>query len=96
MKGISLKRFGPMGMRSRKSDLATIAGLPLPLERVLGPRMAGELGIEDLITPFPERRGPVDALQEIGDPMPVVAQENGLIDIFRAATHRRCGCFSGK
>jgi hypothetical protein len=27
--------------------------------------------------------------------MPVVAQENGLIDIFRAGTHCRCGCFCG-
>jgi hypothetical protein len=45
------------------------------LERVLGPRMPGKLGIEDPIAPFPERRGLLDALQKIGNPMPFAGEK---------------------
>src|SRR6266542_55069 len=45
------------------------------LERVLGSRMAGELRIEDLVTPGAERGRPIDPFEKVGDPMPAVCHK---------------------
>jgi hypothetical protein len=42
------------------------------LEGVLGPRMAGKLGIEHLVAPVTQRRGSIDALKKIGNTVPAV------------------------
>ena len=44
------------------------------LERVLRPRMPGQLRVQHLVAPGPQRGGPLDPLQEIRDPAPAAAR----------------------
>ena len=62
------------------------------LERVLGSRMAGELRIEDLVTPGAERGRPIDPFEKVGDPMPAVCHKHGLINVLRTGMHGLHGC----
>ena len=51
------------------------------LQRVFGSRMAGELGIEDLIGPVAQRGGPINPFEKVSNPMPPIRNEHGLINV---------------
>ncbi len=62
------------------------------LEPVLGLRAPGQLRVEHDVAPGTERRGRVHTLEKIRDSAPRAVQENGLVDVLRAAPHRIFGC----
>ena len=61
------------------------------LQRVLGPRMPRQLGVEHLVAPVAERGGAIDALQEVRDAPPALREEDGLVDVVGARPHRLRG-----
>src|SRR6266511_1265794 len=61
------------------------------LERVLGPRMPGQLRVEHLVAPATECGRPLDPLEKVRDPAPAIRHEDGLVDVRRAGPHRLLG-----
>src|SRR5690242_18087788 len=50
------------------------------LERVFGPRMASEFGIEHLIAPTAQCGGPINAFEKVGNAMPAIGEKDRLIN----------------
>src|SRR3989304_4526473 len=69
-------------------DLPEGVAVERELQGVFGPRMPGQLRVQDLVAPGAPRRGTLDPLEEVRDPPPPVRQEDGLIEVGAALADR--------